>query len=241
MAVERNLSVLPKSLIVGLVICVALQFMATWFLSKINVIQFTQLKAPSSVSSYQILSLGSQSLMGQLLTLKLQLHDNQQGRHVNYKKLDYKKITKWLVLLQEMNLSSEYPALLASRVFSNTSNKDQLRKIIEIVIVLFENEPKINWRWMAEGAVIAKYHLKDLQLALKMAKLLAKQPKSLGIPAWARDLEFIMLEELNMIDSAIYIVEQSLKDQSTMHPDEKRFLKLRLSVLKQKSVENQTR
>ena len=94
---------------------------------------------------------------------------------------------------------------------------------------------------MAEGAVIAKYHLNDMSLALTMAKDIAKQPKNKLIPAWARDLEFIILEEQNMLEAATYIVEQSLQDQSDMHPDEKRFLEHRLLVLKQKSVENMTK
>lgn len=240
MRVERKISAIPQTLKIFFILAVLLQLIASWLYSSQSAVVYKALTAPQSISQYQLLSLGSGSLAAQMLTLKLQLHDNQQGRHINYKNVSYPLLAKWLMLLQLMNPSSEYSALLAARVFSNTQDKAQLKLILETVIKLFEVNPQKNWRWMAEGAVIAKYHLSDLNLALAMAKDIAKQPKAIKIPAWARDLEFIMLEELNLIDAAIYIVEQSLKDDSEIHPDEKRFLKQRLLVLKQKSVEIQT-
>jgi len=240
MRIERKLSAIPNALKIFLFLCMLAQLLATWLYSSQNTYVYKSLTQPPSVPQYQLLSLGSISLAAQMLTLKLQLHDNQQGRHINYKKVSYPLLSQWLLKLQLMNPTSEYSALLASRVFSNTSDHKQLRVILETVIKLFKVNPQKNWRWMAEGAVIAKYHLSDLDLALKMAKEIALQPKTIDIPAWARDLEFIMLEELNLIDAATYIVEQSLKDNSEMHPDEKRFLKQRLLVLKQKSVENST-
>ncbi len=240
MRIERKISAIPNKLKMAMLFFVLAQLLATWLYSSRSIVVYKALSEPPSVPQYQLLSLGSLSLAAQMLTLKLQLHDNQQGRHINYKNMSYPLLSQWLIKLQLMNPASEYSALLAARVFSNTSDHKQLRQILETVIKLFEVNPQKNWRWMAEGAVIAKYHLSDLNLALKMAKGIAKQPKDIVIPAWARDLEFIMLEELNLIDAATYIVEQSLKDDSDMHPDEKRFLKQRLLVLKQKSVEKQT-
>ncbi len=241
MRIERNLSAIPNPLKIIFLICVLIQLSTTWIYSSKTKVNYKALTKPESINYYQLLSLGSISFASQMLTLKLQLHDNQQGRYINYKNLSYPLLSKWLVRLQSMNPNSEYSALLAARVFSNTNDHKQLRLILKTVIKLFKVNPQKNWRWMAEGAVIAKYHLGDLDLALTMAKEIALQPKDIEIPAWARDLEFIMLEELNLIDAATYIVEQSLKDNSDMHPDEERFLKQRLLVLKQKSVENSTK
>ncbi len=202
---------------------------------------FTPLTEPLSEVQYQLLSMGSTRLITHLLTLKLQLHDNQKGKHYNYHYLDYDVLAKRLTLLQKMNTQTDYPALLAARVFVNTSNQQQLHSISQTVIKLFQYNPEKNWRWLAEMTILAKYHLKDLPLALSMAKLLSAQPKSSNIPAWARDLEFLMLEEMNQYDAAIYIVEQNLKDTQDLSNDEIRFLQTRLSALKQKSVEISTK
>ncbi len=241
MTIERKLKSIPKPLLITLLLIATLQFAVTWVAQNQKNIAYTRLDKPLNNNVYKLISLDSNLLIAHLLTLKLQLHDNQQGRHMSYRHVSYDLLSQWLLQLQIMNTGSEYPALLAARVFSNTPNKQQLHQMLIVVIKLFNINPQKNWRWMAEGAVIAKYHLNDLSLALKMAKKIAQQPKNKVIPAWARDLEFIMLEELNLIEAATYIVEQSLMDDSDMHPDEKRFLKQRLSVLKQKSVGNMTK
>jgi len=239
MRVERSLATIPKPLVLALVMVLLFQVGSTWMIKENHSIAYKSLEQPKSEWVYRLMSLNSVSLMAHMLTLKLQLHDNQQGRHVRYKNISYQKLSEWLLMLQSLNKDSEYTTLLAARVFTNTPNKQQLKRILETVVKLFEVNPQKNWRWMAEGAVIAKYHLKDLNIALSMAKKIAQQPKAINIPMWARDLQFIILEEMNLLDSATYIVEQSLKDTKGMHPDERRFLKKRLSALKQKVSKNE--
>lgn len=239
MNVERKLSMLPLPLILFFIVSFLVQIITSLQTNELAV-EYQPLKEPQSENVYKLYSLGSQSFLAHMATLKLQLHDNQAGRHINYANVAYEALSHWLILLQQLNTESEYPALLASRVFSNTQDKKQLKMILETVVELFEVNPKKNWRWMAEGAVIAKYHMQDLDFALMMARKLSKQSAQINLPDWAKDLEFIMLEEMNMIDAAIYIVEQSLNDDGVMHNDERRFLTQRLSVLRQKSVENAT-
>ena len=239
MNVERKLSMLPLPLILFFIVSFLVQIITSLQTNELAV-EYQPLKEPQSENVYKLYSLGSQSFLAHMATLKLQLHDNQAGRHINYANVAYEALSHWLILLQQLNTESEYPALLASRVFSNTQDKKQLKMILETVVELFEVNPQKNWRWMAEGAVIAKYHMQDLDFALMMARKLSKQSAQINLPDWAKDLEFIMLEEMNMIDAAIYIVEQSLNDDGVMHNDERRFLTQRLSILRQKSVENAT-
>lgn len=234
MRIERKVSSIPKSLFIFILLAIVFQVSISWFESNKKKPLYKALEPALTQNTYQLLSLNSISLMAHMLTIKLQLHDNQQGQHISYKYLSYPMLSQWLVRLQALNNASEYSALLAVRVFSNTRDKKQLRIMLETVITLFESNPQNNWRWMAEGAVIAKYHLQDIELALTMAKTLSRLSKKHSIPSWARDLEFIMMEELNLLEAAMYVVEQSLLDKSQMHPDEKRFLEHRLLVLKQK-------
>lgn len=240
MKIERKLSALPKSIVILLFTLLLVQIGSTLVFKDSNEFEYKKLTQPAAINFYRLASLDSLKLMAHLLTIDLQLHDNQAGRYLSYRHLSYDLVSQWLTQLQQMNMNSEYPALLASRVFVNTRDKQQLRIILNTTIQLFENKPLLNWRWMAEGAIAAKYFLKDIPLALKMAQAIAKQPKQGVIPAWARDLEFIMLEKLNQLDTAIYVVEKSLQDGTTMSNDEKRFLEQRLLMLKQKRVENST-
>jgi uncharacterized Zn finger protein len=59
------------------------------------------------------------------------------------------------------------------------------------------------------------------------------------MPPWARDFEFLLLAELNEVESAIAIIEAMLQSGSVQDPDELHFLQGKLSELQQKLSESQ--
>jgi uncharacterized Zn finger protein len=129
--------------------------------------------------------------------------------------------------------------LLASRVYTSTSDHAQLRRILEFIERRFDDDPQLHWRRLAEASVIAKHKLGDLDMALDMARKLARQPASVEMPPWARDFEFLLLSELNEVESAIAIIEAMLQSGSVQDPDELHFLQGKLSELQQKLSESQ--
>jgi hypothetical protein len=85
--------------------------------------------------------------------------------------------------------------------------------------------------------VIAKHRLGDLPLALEMAELLSSQPPSVAMPRWARDIQFILLGDLNEYETAITIISALLQSEAVNDPDEKRFLQEKLLYFQQKLSE----
>ena len=200
--------------------------------------EYQPLGEPLDAASYSGISMGSKLLFSYLLAVRLQFHDNQAGRHIRYQKINYEQLVKWLNTIHQINPASEYPMFLASRVYSQTNDKAQLRIILEYIDRNFSLDPRLYWRHLAEGTVIAKHQLGDLEFALKMAEKLSNLPESVEIPRWARDMHFLLLAELNEYESTIAIIEALLLSDAIEDPDEEKFLREKLSLFQQKLFES---
>jgi len=183
--------------------------------------------------------MGSEKLFSYLLVIKLQLHDNQAGKHIRYSRLDYERLVDWLDQIYQLNTQSEYPTMLASRVYSQTRDKARLKIILEYIDRTFIQNPQLHWRRLAEASVIAKHKLGDLQLALQMADKLSSQPPSVEMPRWARDMQFILLGDMNEFETAITIIVALMQSEAVNDPDEARFLNEKLLYFQQKLSEFQ--
>jgi hypothetical protein len=75
-------------------------------------------------------------------------------------------------------------------------------------------------------------------MALRMARKLAQQPPSIAMPNWARDFEFLLLAELNELESAIAIIQALLQTEAVNDADEQRFLQSKLLDFQQKLFES---
>ncbi len=236
---ERPLLLLPRPLLFGFLILFALQVGYHQLRQQSFEAEYQALENPLDLSMYRTLAMGSEELLGYLLIIRLQLHDNQLGRHFRYDLIDYDRLIRWLDLVSEINRDTEYPMLLASRIYSQTGDPARLRKILAFIERRFGDNPQLHWRRLAEASVIAKHKLGDLERALSYAERLARLPTDVEMPQWARDMEFLLLAELNEVESAIVIIEAMLQSGSVTDPVERRFLESQLSEFRQTLFESQ--
>lgn len=153
--------------------------------------------------------------------------------------IDYDVLVDWLDRVSDISPHTEYPMLLASRIYAQTANEERLRKMLGFIERRFDDNPQLHWRRLAEASVIAKHQLEDLEYALQLAQKLAAQPDSVEMPRWARDIEFLLLAELNELETAIAIIQALMQSGSIEDPDEKIFLEDKLSEFQQKLFESQ--
>jgi hypothetical protein len=236
---ERPFSQVPWPLLIGFLILLGLQIIVHQSAILRKAASYRPLSTPFAATIYQGLSLGSGQLLSYLLAIRLQLHDNQAGKHISYNQIDYALLVNWLDQIYRINTRSEYPMMLASRVYSQTRDKAQLRILLGYVARTFMVNPQLHWRRLAEASVIAKHQLGDLQLALQMAELLSGQPESVKMPRWARDMQFILLGDMNEYETAITIIVALLQSEVVNDPDEVKFLKEKLLYFQQKLSELQ--
>ena len=236
---ERPFTQLPRPLLIGFLVLLGFQILIHQSAVRQSAVDYKPLPTPLSASVYRGLSMGSGQLFSYLLVIRLQLHDNQAGKHIRYSQLDYERLVNWLDQIYRLNPLSEYPMMLASRVYSQTRDKARLRVILEYIDRTFMYNPQLHWRRLAEASVIAKHQLGDLQLALQMAEKLSSQPVSVKMPSWARDMQFILLGDMNEFETAITIIVALLQSDAVKDPDEARFLREKLLDFQQKLSELQ--
>ena len=234
---ERKLTQIPKFVIVGLIVCSIIQIGYHQVFKSSTVASYQQLNKPVDAKYYRALSFGSDQLLSYLMILAVQMHDNQKGQHVNYSYLDYQNLKDWLFTIYTLNPRSDYPAFMATRVYSQVPDKSKIRLMIKLVEQLFENNPAQHWRRMTEACLLAKHQLKDLTLALELARKIADIPATIKLPHWARDMKLVLLDELNQLESAQLLISSMLQSSEIKDPDEIRFLRDRLLKIQQKMLE----
>ena len=236
---ERPLLSLPRPLLFAFLLLLGLQAVHHHFDRSSFETRYRALSQPFNTTIYRGLAMGSEQLFGYLLAIRLQLHDNQVGQHFRYQLLDYELLVDWLDRISEVSEGTEYPMLLASRVYTATSDRAQLRRILAFIERRFDDDPQLHWRRLAEASLIARHKLDDLDMALGMARKLAQQPATVKMPQWARDFEFLLLAELNELESAIVMIQALLQSGSVRDADELHFLQTKLSEFEQKLFESQ--
>ena len=236
---ERPMLLLPRPLLFGFLAFFAIQVI----FHHVDRIQFEAnyrpLGKPMSAVAYRGAAMGSEQLLGYLLAIRLQLHDNQAGQHFRYSLIDYDLLVDWLDQISDIYPDTEYPMLLASRIYAQTRNHERLHKILGFIERRFDDNPQLHWRRLAEASLLAKHKLDDLELALRLAEKIAAQPAEVEMPHWARDFQFLLLADLNELESAIAIIQALLQTGSITDPDEIRFLKEKLLDFQQKLFESQ--
>ncbi|TNF88068.1 MAG: hypothetical protein JSU67_09275 [Gammaproteobacteria bacterium] len=236
---ERPLLQLPVPLLLAFVLAFACQLLIHHREQQQLATEYRPLANPLAVDSYRGMAMGSEQLLGYLLAIRLQLHDNQIGRHFSYSLIDYRVLVDWLDRITEISQGTEYPMLLASRIYSSTEDRERLRRMLGFIERRFEDDPHKHWRRLAEACLLAKHRLGDLELALSYAERLALQPASVRMPQWARDFRFLLLAELNELEAAIAIIQAMMQTDVINDPDEKKFLQEKLSTFQQKLFESQ--
>ncbi len=235
---QRNLTQIPPIILLGFVLFLPVQIGYHHFYGSQSSAGYQRLKPPAEAGYYRALAFGSDKLISYLRLLGVQLHDNQKGRHINYRHLDYEVLSEWLLTLYDVNPTSDYPAFLASRVYSQVKNPDKISRMIDVVEALFDQNPRQHWRRMTEACLLAKHQLKDLPRALGLAQQISALPQTIKLPFWARDMELVLLDELNELESAQLLISSMLQSGEINDADEIRFLKSRLLKIQQEMSEN---
>lgn len=190
-----------------------------------------------SEQALSLLAFGDPATLGSGLLLWLQTFDSQGGRQLSYRNLDYERLTAWLERIHALMPESHYPLLLATRVYSSTTDPQRMRAALEFTHRVGMSDPARFWRWLAEAAVLAKHRLGDLPMALEIARDIRAKVPGEQLPHWARDLELILLEDMGEYETSYLLVQGLLDSGQITDPDEIRFLRQRLKDLREQLVD----
>jgi hypothetical protein len=199
------------------------------------------LPAPPAEAMARIASLGEPVTLAKVAMLWLQAFDNQPGISVPFRDLDYARVQGWLSLALALDPKGQYPLLAAARLYGEVPVADKQRLMLELVYKRFLEDPDARWPWLAHAALVAKHRLEDLPLALRYARAVTEHATGPAVPAWARDMTVIVLEEMGELEAARVLIGGLLASGRVQDPHEVRFLDARLKELEARAVEKSTR
>ena len=187
-----------------------------------------ELPRPPAVDVLRAISLGEPVALAKFLMLWLQAFDHQPGISIPYKNLDYDRVIAWLDTILALDESSHYPLLTASRIYADVPDPERQRKMLEFVYERFLQDPNRRWPWLAHAVYVAKHRIKDSDLAMKYARALRLYATASAVPAWARQMELFILEDLGDVEGAKILLGGLLDSGAIKDANELRFFEERL-------------
>jgi hypothetical protein len=184
-----------------------------------------------SLATLHLAALGDPVALSKATMLYVQGFDEQAGISIAWRNLDYAKVVTWLQRVLELDPRSQYPLLAASEVYGSVSDPQRARLMLDFVYQRFTEDPNRRWPWLAHAALVAKHRLHDLPLARRYAAAIRLQATGAQVPAWARELEIFILEDMNELESARALIGGLLRSGQITDPHELQFLSRRLDQL----------
>lgn len=236
MAQQRSIKAVSKKVLAALTIAIALQISFSLFsLNRKN--NHADIPPPPSDKILTLSALGDKNFAATAIMLWLQSADNNTSKRDAYSALDYDVVQKWLDSYQRLSYKSSYAILMASQIYSMTRDDSKKRSMLEYVYKNFLKHPNRYWKWMIQSAIIAQHRLNDMQLALKYAEAVRKKTTSKTVPAWAKQHEVFIREDLGEYEVAAGVLKLLIDDNIVRDEKERIFLLEKLSDLQQENVE----
>lgn len=187
------------------------------------------LAPPPAPAVLRLAGLGEDAALARLLMLALQAHDDQAGAAQPLGALDYDRVVQWLERALALDPRSRYPLVAASTVYAAVPDPARVRVMLAFVERAFEADPARRWPFLAQAALLARHRLHDLPLARRYARTL--RLRAPAAPAWARQLEAFVLEDMDEPAAARAVIGALLAGGQVTDPNELRFLARRLDEL----------
>ena len=184
-----------------------------------------------SLAALRLAALGEPVALAKATMLYVQGFDEPAGASIAWRDMDYGAVTAWLHRVLELDPRGQYPLLAASEVYGAVSDPARARMMLEFVHDRFNEDPQRRWPWLAHAALVARHQLHDLPLARRYARAIRLRATGPQVPAWARELELFILEDMNELDSARALIGGLLRDGRITDPHELQFLTERLERL----------
>lgn len=192
------------------------------------------LPAALPVAALRLASLGDGPAAARLVMLYLHAFD----AGIPLRALDYHHVAGWLDAAQALDPRSRQPIMAAAQVYAAVADPARVRVMLGVVERGFAADPARRWPEMAQAVVIARHRLHDMPLARRYAQ--AVRLRAPTAPAWARQLELFILQDMSELDSARAVAGALLSSGTITDPNEIRFLEGRLREL-EAAAANRTR
>ncbi|MDD2839953.1 MAG: hypothetical protein PHY80_02365 [Rickettsiales bacterium] len=166
-----------------------------------------------TIATVKSFSFGDEEFYFRLKGLRLQNAGDTYGRFSPLKNYDYKKLTAWFKLLDDLDGKSNYIPSLASYYYSMTQNTADLIYIINYLEQHADRDPEKKWWWYYQAMSLANNIYKDKDLAIRLAQKL-KDKSPYDAPIWTKQMVALLLADEGQNCEAIKIISSIIEDYS---------------------------
>lgn len=182
------------------------------------------LPAAPPLPALRLASLGDAPAAARLAMLYLHAFD----AGMPLRALDYGHVASWLEAALALDPGSRLP-IVAAQGYAAVADPARVRVMLAFIEQAFGADPARRWPELAQAALVARHRLHDMALARRYARAIRLHAP--GAPAWARQLELFVLQDMNELDSARAVAGALLAEGTITDPNEIRFLEERLREL----------
>ena len=219
---SRSFAVVPRSSYAVMVVGLLLQ-LGLHGLMPAPQARLQQWPEPLPTHWLRLCSLGEPVVLAKGLMLWLQAFDYQAGLAVTLPDLGLQRLEGWLGNILDLDPRGQYPLVAAVRYYGDLAPPEQQRRLGAFVYRRFFEDPQSRWPWLAHAAITAKHRLNDLPLALRYAQAIRRHVTAGQVPAWATQMEIVILEDMGEWQAARSLVQALLVDGTLQDPWEIRF------------------
>lgn len=214
-----NRAMIDKRVQISLTFILALNVLV-WFSMRHTQAQWGNVPPPPNPKLAASYGLGDKSFSYRINGIMLQNLGDTGGKFTPLKDYDFKRLTKWFFLQDDLDPKSNYVPYLASYYFGGVQEPEKYRPVFDYLEKVGMRDYGEKWRWMVQAVYIARHSLKDLDKALELAYKLA-ETENTDAPNWVKQMPAFVMTKRGDKQAAYDLMVEILKTSAEkMHPNE---------------------
>jgi hypothetical protein len=183
---------------------------SSWFYARHTREAWINVPPVPTVLAAKGMGFGDAQFAFRAIGIMLQNLGDTGGRDTPLERYDFTALSQWFFLENTLDPKSNYIPALAGYYFGSVQDPQKLYPIIDYLRAIGASTEGDKWRWLAHGVFLARFEMKDMDLALDLAKQLAAHPTP-GLPHWARQMPVFVLNAQGNKEEALGMMIEMLK------------------------------
>jgi len=220
---HRHITHITVILLVALILNIAF-----WLYGRSHQSVWVNVPPPPNQSQQTGAGLSDSQLAYRSFSLMLQNTGDYGGSSRSLIEYDYDQLSEWFSVMDNLDNRSDFVAYLAAYYFGATNDETKLRPLTMYLADTGERDYKEKWRWLAHAAYLARFEIKDMDLALGYAERLSALEKKhkMELPSWASQMHIYIRNLQGNKDEAYGMMLEILRTEADkMHPNEVNFIR----------------
>lgn len=206
---QKVSSILEKRVRLALALALLVN-VAFWFVQRDMRAQWGNVPPAPKEQFSASYGLGDKSFAYRMNSIMLQNLGDAGGRVTSLNDYDYDELTNWFFLQDKLDSVSEYIPRLASYLFGGVQDSRKFRPVLDYLRAVGERSEGTKWNWLVFAVFFARHELEDMDKALELANVLAKN-ESETAPAWIKQMPAYVLNAKGSKREAYSLLVETLK------------------------------